>query len=235
MFSRHKTTLKEKKRESELVLSFFVALFVLSSFGFVSAVHDTSLQIYEEGNDNRSLPGEWTTFYANYTSDEGYNLGQILYRNPEVVGGGNYYPEKSPILFDWDGDGVRTDIALHSPGVFKAFYYNGTEIWGNNGYAFSYTDIIVGDFNNDSIEEFAMMNYVGQARIINSSDGTTIQYLGDLGYGYSIGNGDFDGDGIKDDLVFGTNTGLRAYSYNKSIGTMQNIWEYSMTGGVIEV
>ncbi len=192
-------------------------MLILVGFNFVSASYATSINIYEGGSDNLTYVGDWTTFYANYSSEEGYDLGQVLYRNPSDLG-----TSYSVAAFDHNGVGNKTEIVFSESDNIRAYYANGTEIWNSYNSQFDYAyDILTGDFNDDGIEEVAFVSSHGELFILNGSDGSVIYESPDYGTGYSIANGDLDDDGYYDDFVIGANLvsgsdGIVAFVYDGS-------------------
>jgi hypothetical protein len=219
----------------KIILIFFI---IIASSGMASAQLTTSLSMYDDGQDNSSYTSEWTKFYANYSSDDGYNLGQVLYRNPTDLG-----TSYSVTAFDPAGTGNKTAIAFSESDNIRAHYANGTEIWNSYNSQFDYAyNMFSGDFNNDSFEEIAFVSSHGELFVLNGSDGSVLYESTDYYTGYSMEYGDIDDDGLQDDFVMGVrdvngatgnNYGIVVFIYNNTLGNFSVSWTQSGTAGAI--
>ena len=204
-----------------------LTLTILTTFSL--ATYATSINAYETNNDDQVYLSEWTTFYANFTSDDGFNLGQVEYRNPSTFGtsyaiGG----------FDPDGTGNKTAIAFSETDDIYAYYSNGTQIWQTTDATFDNAyKIMGGDFNNDGQDEVAFISSHGELFILNGTNGSILYQSTDYYTGYSMANGDLDDDGYSDDFILGVrdrlggtanNWGIVAIIYNDASGNFEENW-----------
>ncbi|MCA9488025.1 MAG: hypothetical protein KC516_03630, partial [Nanoarchaeota archaeon] len=210
-------------------LLLLVIFILILNFSLVLAVHSTELDFYESERDNYTSPGVETTFYANYSSTEGFDLGQTTYKNPVDLGTGY-----AVVSFDPNGTGNRTAFVYSTADDVTAYYANGTELWTSSDNEFDYAyDIESGDFSGDGQDDIAFISSGGIFFVLNGSDGSILFRSEDYYGGYSIAKGDLDDDGLKNDFVLGvrdteagtstTNNGIVALVYN---GTS---WEVNWT------
>ena len=96
---------------------FLMLLIVL--FSSLGSALDTSLSVYETGSDNQTYVGTDMIFYANYSSDDGFNLGQVMYRNPTDLTTGYYVR-----AFDPNGVGNKTALVYSESANIRAHYAN---------------------------------------------------------------------------------------------------------------
>jgi len=220
--------LNTKKGKQFIIFGIFflVGIFMIS---FVSAEYATSLEIFDSENDSEIQSqsndvqvnaGETTTFYANYSSDDGYDIGEVVWTNGADLGSGY-----AVCALDLDGDGNKTDFAYNENDEIYVYYENRTLAWHvyNVNFDIAYW-MGCGDFNNDTNPEIIFLSSGGYLSFINGINGSVIYQSGDLGSGYAADYGDFDGDGLKDDFAFGTGGDLRVWGFNETSGNLENWW-----------
>jgi len=231
---------KQNKKELILkILSFtlfsfvFVVLFLV---GVVSATYSTTLDLFDSeidsethifGNKSVSYVNDWVVFYANYSSDDGYDIGQVLWESADLGDIGRVVQG-----FDNDNDGNKDDILVSETDSVYAFYNNGTQIWNHVDSTFdNLYEIATGDFDNNSQEDVAVLAGQGRLNILNGSTGEMFFNSTDYGAGYAMINGDVDGDGRQDDFVLGVSNvpggdthGIVAIIYNDSSGNFEEYW-----------
>ena len=221
-----------KKFLFTLIIEVILLLLLADS---VCAEWATSLDIFDseaddetqiQSNDVKVLAGETVTFYANYSSNDGFDLGAVTFRNTTDLGDG--YIVRA---IDFNGIGNKTGFVYSVLDYVYGFYGNGSEKWRSYNTEFDYAYAIeTYDFNNDSQEEVAFMSSGGRLFILNGTNGSILFQSQDYITGYTLAAGDIDLDGRKDDLVLGvSNTttdlySLVAFIYNESLGAFINIW-----------
>ncbi|MBD3155754.1 MAG: hypothetical protein GF368_03810, partial [Candidatus Aenigmarchaeota archaeon] len=172
-------------------------------------------------NDTDTVVNEQVYFYANYTSNKIGDIGGLVWNktNPDDI--------ISIAVFDYDGDGKRDEIVINqnSPPRIKAYFSNGTEIWSSECTGEGY-EIEIFDGNNDSYDNIAALGYTGGFCILNRT-GATINSSDSPPTPSSIISGDFDGDGLEDDIAIGAwnSTNNVVYMF-RSNGTN---WELNWT------
>lgn len=198
----------------------------------------TSLSVFDQEQDNESesqssdsdvYVNEWTKFYANYTSDDGYDIGEILYLTNDLT---TYGPVIRAV--DVNDDGKRQELVYGGTDSVYAYYPNGTLAWQstnsslNNGMG-----IAAGDFTGDGTDEIAILQEDGHLVIYNASNGAVLYTSPDIASGYraprALMRGDIDDDGNSDDLVAGGNAiggsfGIAAFIYNETSDQFENWW-----------
>ena len=228
-------------------LALIEVIFLLILINLVSAQYSTSLEIFDseqdeeaqtQSNNAKVLAGEWVTFYANYSSDDGFNLGQVLWRNNSDLTDGYLIR-----AIDFYGTGNKTGIVYSVADNIYAFYgNNGTQKWKSYNTEFDYAyGMETYDFNNDSLEEVAFMSSGGRMFILNGTNGSIIFQTADYTTGYTLGTGDLDLDGRRDDIVIGVSNlpspvdtySLLAFIYNETSISFQNIWNKTEPTNVI--
>lgn len=224
----------------KLLIACILTIFLLN---FISGIYPTSLEIFDseqdseiqlQSNNEKILAGENAIFYANYSSLDGYDLGQILWRSNDL---GTGYFIRSIDLY---GSGNRTGIIYSVGDSIYAFYSNGTQKWvsTNANYDYAY-GMEIEDFNNDSYEEIAFISNTGRLFVLNGIGEIIFQTPSYTG-GSTLATGDLDRDGEKDDIVIGVQAiagdssyALMAFIYNETLGNFTNIWNQTAPTTVV--
>jgi len=192
--------------------------------------YSTSLDAFDKESDGESNPqsndivytNEWTTFYANYSSNAtNRDIRAYIWNTSDL---GDVFTTKE---IDLDGDGRKNDVIIGEGGDIYGYYYNGTRKWTSALPSSNVYEIGTIDKENDGVEEIVVADYDGYARVYNIS-GTQLFASSDVGSQfYSVAAGDLDDDGFKDDFVIAgaiasTDWGLVAFTYNGA--NWVNVW-----------
>ena len=207
----------------------------LSRVDFVNVSEYPTSLVIENSTDSPSA-GVEMMFYANYTSDlmnvsgVGLNrseIGRVVWGTGDLDDNNNTYALS---LADIDEDGFRNEIVIVPYGEVRGYYANGSLSWVNvSSVVDGAYEVYVADLDNDLfyndiiIGDGVIPGGCGGAdtiKVFDANNGRLVESNPSTGYCNvpSVGYGDFDGDGLKNDLaVVDYRGGLKIY--NSSDGT----------------
>lgn len=191
----------------------------------------TGTLLWKFGGKSEITPQEWirSTETADFTGDNIDDIiagsddwhiycidgvdGTLLWRRPEeeVIINLTY----ALAIGDLDNDS-RTDIVIgDGSNVFSYRGEDGKLMWSNNAPRAGVWSLIVADINKDHIMEVLAACADGKLYVFDGSTGRDIWQYTVGGVIQSIALGDFDGDGVENDILTG--------SYNQTVTTINGM------------
>ncbi|MFX0195235.1 MAG: FG-GAP-like repeat-containing protein [Candidatus Hodarchaeota archaeon] len=206
----------------------------------------TGALLWKFGGKSEITPKEWirSTVMADFTGDSIDDIvagsddwhiycidgvdGTLLWRRPEeeVIINLPY----AIATGDLDNDS-RTDIIIgDGSNVFSYRGEDGKLMWSNNAPRAGVWSLIVADINTDHIMEVLAACADGKLYVFDGRTGRDIWQYTVGGVIQSIALGDFDGDGVENDILTG--------SYNQTVSTINGmdgseLWTTTNIGGWI--
>ncbi|USN45872.1 MAG: right-handed parallel beta-helix repeat-containing protein [Candidatus Woesearchaeota archaeon] len=169
---------------------------------------------------NNTLPrtGDVVLFQANYTVDNGFgdpSFGTQIKREIwKTNTGSNMYSIR---IFDQDGDGRKDEIIFPEYGDLRVFNENGSETsvvdYPNAAPSYLAYGVRTFDPNQDGQEDIIKTEQF-TVEIYYGNNGTALWESSPLALGvvYFVVVGDFDGDTIVDDFIYGNLTNIYMYA-----------------------
>jgi len=198
-----------------------------NSSSLVISNYSTNLSI-ENGTEN-PVNNQQVKFYVNYSSTDFRDLGLILFMSPQLDDGAHSIERA-----DLNCDGHRTDIIIGERGDLYAYNINGSELWNATEPLGDINEIRVTAMQNDGCYDDIVTGESGGFTRVYNSSGAQIFATPDLGSGNIIDVGDFDGQGLKNDIATKGTTATYVYKTKDGLSFTLN-WSQPTDSGNYEI
>ncbi len=128
-------------------------------------------------------------------------------------------------LVDWDGDGIKDDVAAgRNGGPANVFNETGgiLESWDSQS-----RDMAGIDHDGDGIEDAMVIGGDGYVEVVDDASNRVVYFTGPNGRVYEVETADLDGDGIANEIVAGDDASIFAFDDGLSGFPSGNLWEFT--------